>query len=164
MRHPSNPVRLVAALVLTLAAHAAGADDTPSATPARNSLAAARGAIAAADWRTALAELRRAEAPASADWNNLMGYVLRKGSPPDLAAAERHYDAALRIQPDHRDALEYSGELYLMTGRLPEAEQRLAALDRACRLPCEQYDDLKKAVAAYRTQQGAQQGAAGAAR
>lgn len=158
MHHPSSPVRFVAAMVLALAAHAAGADDTPSAapaTPARNGLAAARSAIATGDWRTALAELRRVEAPASADWNNLMGYVLRKGSPPDMAAAERHYDAALRIQPDHRDALEYSGELYLMTGRLPEAEQRLAALDRACRLPCEQVDDLKKAVAAYKAQQGA---------
>ena len=156
--HPSSPVRFVAALVLTLVAHAAGADDTPSAAPvatARNGLAAARRAIAAGDWRTALAELRRVEAPASADWTNLMGYVLRKGSPPDTAAAERHYDAALRIKPDHRDALEYSGELYLMTGRLPEAEQRLAALDRACRLPCEQYDDLKKAVAAYKARQGA---------
>ena len=163
MKATSLPARLVAAVALALAALTVGADDTPSAAPAaaaRNSLAAARSAIATADWRAALAELRRVDDPASADWNNLMGYVLRKASPPDYAAAERHYDAALRIQPNHRDALEYSGELYLMTGRLAEAERRLAALDRACRLPCEQYTDLKQAVAKYK----AGQGAAGAAR
>ena len=33
-----------------------------------------------------------------------------------------------------------------MTGNLAMAEQRLAALDKACFLPCEEYSDLKKAV------------------
>ena len=153
-----NPARLVmaaaAAVVLAFAAQRAGADDTPKA-PASDKLSAARSAIAAADWRGAIDALRRADDPASADWNNLMGYALRKASPPDVAAAERHYDAALRIDPKHRDALEYSGELYLMTDRLSLAEQRLAALDRACMLPCGQYTDLKKAVARYKAEHGA---------
>jgi hypothetical protein len=47
-------------------------------------------------------------------------------------------------------ALEYSGELYLMTGNLPAAEQRLSALDKACFLPCEEFTDLKRAVARYK--------------
>ena len=152
-------VAAATAVALAFAAQVAGADDTPKAAT-QDKLSAARTAIAAADWRTAIDALRRADDPASADWNNLMGYALRKASPPDVAAAERHYDAALRIDPKHRDALEYSGELYLMTDRLPQAEQRLAALDRACLLPCEQYTDLKKAVARYK----AERGAAGAAR
>jgi hypothetical protein len=37
-----------------------------------------------------------------------------------------------------------------MTGNLPMAEQRLAALDKACVLSCEEYRDLKKAVASYK--------------
>ena len=37
-----------------------------------------------------------------------------------------------------------------MTGNLPMAEQRLAALDKACFLPCEEYSDLKRAVARYK--------------
>ena len=142
------------AVALAFAAQMAGADDTPKA-PASDKLSTARSAIAAADWRAAIDALRRADDPASADWNNLMGYALRKASPPDMAVAERHYDAALRIDPKHRDALEYSGELYLMTDRLPLAEQRLAALDRACLLPCGQYTDLKKAVARYKAERGA---------
>ena len=146
--------RFVTAVALAFAAQTAGADDTPKA-PASDKLSTARSAIAAADWRAAIDALRRADDPASADWNNLMGYALRKASPPDMAAAERHYDAALRIDPKHRDALEYSGELYLMTDRLPLAEQRLAALDRACLLPCGQYTDLKKAVARYKAEHSA---------
>ncbi len=30
------------------------------------------------------------------------------------------------------------------------AEQRLAALDKACFLPCEEYTDLKRAVTRYK--------------
>ena len=37
-----------------------------------------------------------------------------------------------------------------MMGNLELAEQRLAALDKACFLPCEEYSDLKRAVARYK--------------
>ena len=67
-------------------------------------------------------------------------------SSPDLDAAERHYNEALRIAPQHRGALEYSGELYLMKGDLASAEKRLAALDKECLFGCEEYTDLKKAI------------------
>ena len=80
-------------------------------------------------------------------------YALRKSPRPDYAAAERHYDAALRIDPKHRGALEYSGELALMQGNLAKAEERLRALDKACLFGCEEYTDLKKAVAAYKARQ-----------
>ena len=87
----------------------------------------------------AVAELKRVNDTGSADWNNLMGYSLRMAAAPDYAGAEKYYDAALRIGPKHRAALEYSGELYLMTGRLPKAEQRLATLDKARTFSCEEY-------------------------
>jgi len=157
----------LAAAAVALGAAPARADDSPpratAASRAGDKLAAARTRIAAGDWRGAVDELERARDPASADWNNLMGYSLRKGRAPDYAAAERYYDEALRIDPKHRGALEYSGELYLMTDRLPQAEQRLAALDRACFLPCEEYADLKKAVAEYKAR-GAAAGASAPAR
>ena len=44
----------------------------------------------------------------------------------------------------------YSGELYLMMDDLPKAEERLSRLDKICRLPCDEYTELKKAVAAYK--------------
>jgi len=86
----------------------------------------------------------------SADWNNLMGYSHRKAKVPDYAAAEGYYNAALRIDPQHRGALEYSGELYLMMGDLPKAEERLAALDKACTFGCGELRDLRAAVASFK--------------
>jgi uncharacterized protein HemY len=88
--------------------------------------------------------------PSSADWNNLMGYSLRRGAAPDLEASERFYNEALRINPKHRGALEYSGQLYLMKGDLPSAEKRLASLDKACTFGCEEFTDLKKAIERYK--------------
>lgn len=139
----------VAALGALLAFEAHAADTTPAA-PANDALAPARAQIAAKNWVGAIDELKRINATANADWHNLMGYAHRKAANPDLAAAEKFYDEALRINPKHRGALEYSGELYLMKGDLPKAEQRLAALDKICMLPCEEFTDLKNAVASFK--------------
>lgn len=139
---------IAAALALFCAiGSAAAADYEPEKT---DKLSAARALIAERKWTAAIEELKRVGDAGSADWNNLMGYSHRKASTPDYAAAERYYDEALRIEPKHRNALEYSGELYLMIGDLAKAEQRLGALDKACFLPCEQYSDLKNAIARYK--------------
>lgn len=142
--------RILTAIALTLAASGAFADDNVTGSLAPDNLKAARALVADRKWTAAIAELRKLNDPASADWNNLMGYALRSANPPDLAAAEKFYNAALAIEPKHRGALEYSGELYLMLGNLPKAEQRLATLDKVCFLPCEEYTDLKKAVQHYK--------------
>jgi len=130
------------------------AADTPSSSsspvPAPDRLSAVRAQIAAKNWSGAIDELKRVNDTGNADWNNLMGYSLRKASTPDLAGAENFYNEALRIDPKHRGALEYSGELYLQTGDLAKAEQRLAALDKACYFGCQEYSDLKKAIAQYK--------------
>ena len=118
--------------------------------PARDNLAAARGLIAAKRWSAAIEELKRVNATDNADWNNLMGYSHRKANAPDLPAAERYYEAALRLQPQHRGALEYSGELFLMRGDLPRAEERLAQLDKACFLTCAEKRDLARAIERYK--------------
>jgi Flp pilus assembly protein TadD len=141
---------LGAGLVFAFAALQSHAADTSSPAPAADKLAAARSQIAAKNWPAAIDALRRVNDTGSADWNNLMGYSLRKAKTPDYAAAEKHYNDALRIDPAHRGALEYSGELYLITGNLPKAEERLAALEKACKAACEEYDDLKQSVARYK--------------
>ena len=143
-------VRIASAAIVALALQqgAFAADTGPSAAP--DNLAQARTLIKSKKWAEALDELKRVNDPASADWNNLMGYSLRKGASPDLDGAERHYNEALRINPSHRGALEYSGELYLIKGDLPTAEKRLAVLDKACTLGCEEYTDLKKAIERYK--------------
>lgn len=141
---------LSTAIVVVAIAHGAHAADTPDVAAAPDKLAQARTYIKAAQWTAAIDELRRVNDTTSADWNNLMGYSLRKARTPDLEAAGRHYDEALRINPKHRGALEYSGELYLMKGDLAGAEKRLAVLDKACTFGCEEYTDLKKAIARYK--------------
>jgi Flp pilus assembly protein TadD len=139
---------LVVAAALLVAGDAFAAD---VATPSKpDVLAPARAQIAQQNWQGAIDELKKVNDPSSADWNNLMGYSLRKVDPANLAEAEKFYDEALRIEPRHRGALEYSGELYLMAGNLEMAEKRLATLDKACFLPCEEYSDLKRAVARYK--------------
>ena len=141
---------LAAAALLSQAALAA---DTmaPAAAPTATAdpLAAARALIESRQWAPAIVELRRVDARGNADWNNLMGYTLRKSANPDLAASERYYDAALRIDPHHRNALEYSGELYLMKGDLAKAQARLATLAGECKAGCSQLDELKASIARY---------------
>jgi Flp pilus assembly protein TadD len=144
-------IRTLAAGALLLAAtYGFAADSGPSPAPAPDKLATVRAQIAAKNWSAAIAELKRINDTGDADWNNLMGYSLRKGPTPDFTAAEKFYDQALRIDPWHRGALEYSGELYLMTGDLAKAEQRLATLDKVCTFGCEEFSELKKAIAQYK--------------
>ena len=76
-------------------------------------LTQARAIIKAEKYDQAIQQLQSANETSSADWNNLLGYSLRKKQPPDLVGAEKYYQAALKIDPDHRGALEYYGMLKL---------------------------------------------------
>ena len=88
--------------------------------------------------------------PDDADLLNLTAYSQRKLQRFDEALA--NYLKALQIEPDHRGANEYLGELYLQMGQLDKAQERLQVLDKACFFGCEEYDDLKEAIELYRTQ------------
>ncbi len=141
---------VAAAALLAFALSPSWAADTAAPAAKTDNLAAARAQIAQKNWPAAVAELKKVNDTGNADWNNLMGYSLRKNATPDYAGAEKFYDEALRLNPQHRGALEYSGELYLITNDLPKAESRLAALDKACSLPCDEFTELKKSVARYK--------------
>jgi Flp pilus assembly protein TadD len=110
-----------------------------------------RASIKSDNYDQAIKQLQAANETSSADWNNLLGYSLRKKQPPDLLGAEKYYQAALKIDPRHRGALEYYGELKLMNNDLPEAEALLARLSKACIFGCEEYSDLKEAVRKYKS-------------
>jgi len=147
--------RLLTLSTLALALGSAFAADSapPAPTPAAaaaDKLGAARAQIAAKNWAGAIDELKKVNDAGSADWNNLMGYSLRKAKTPDLAGSEKFYNEALRIDPKHKGTLEYSGELFLMKGDLPNAEQRLAALDKVCGASCSETVELKKAIERYK--------------
>jgi opacity protein-like surface antigen len=143
-----NRTLLTGLLALSLNA-AFAADMTPLAEPA-DKLAGARAQISAKNWAGAIDELKRVNDTGSADWNNLMGYSLRKQKTPDLAGSEKYYNDALRIDPQHRGTLAYSGELYLTKGDLAMAERRLATLDKACKSSCAEYTELKNSIERYK--------------
>src|SRR6195256_6782879 len=126
---------ITGALLFATSAFAAGGLPEPARSP--DKLDGVRAQISARNWSGAIDELKRLNDTGDADWNNLMGYSLRKAPTPDFAGAEKFYNEALRIDPRHRGALEYSGELYLQIGDLARAEQRLATLDKACSFGCE---------------------------
>jgi tetratricopeptide (TPR) repeat protein len=143
-----------AALVFGLSAGAApaiAADSGPSGSSWETKapeLGKARAAIEKKDYKAAvpLLEAAVAKIPDSADAWNLMGYAHRKLGLTDKAL--KYYDRALAIDPDHRGALEYLGELYLETGKPEEAKKMLARLDKVCFFGCAEYTDLKNALKA----------------
>jgi Flp pilus assembly protein TadD len=127
------------------------AADTPPAKVDPAWLTDARASIKADKYDQAVKQLQDANETSSADWNNLLGYSLRKKQPPDLVGAEKYYQAALKIDPNHRGALEYYGKLKLLNNDLPGAEALLARLDKICTFGCEEYSDLKGAVQKYKS-------------
>ena len=138
------------------AAFAAGGSDTPDTRSwATDPVIDQMKSLAAGNnWPAAQALMRDAVAKnsQSADYNNLYAFAIRKGANPDMNLVFKHYNEALRIDPKHRGTHEYIGEAYLMTGNLAKAKEHLTALDRLCTFGCEEYTDLKKAVAAYEAQ------------
>ena len=137
-------------LLFSMAGLSQAADPEPTKLDA-TWLTEARASIKSENYDQAIKQLQAANETSSADWNNLLGYSLRKKQPPDLIGAEKYYQAALKINPRHRGALEYYGELKLMNNDLPGAEALLARLDKACTFGCEEYSDLKEAVRKYKS-------------
>ncbi len=85
--------------------------------------------------------------PDNANAWNYMGFSLRNLQQFDDALAA--YEKALQIDPKHKGALEYLGELFLMTDRPDLARAQLEKLDDACFFSCKELRLLKKRIAAY---------------
>ena len=90
------------------------------------------------------------DAPDDADLLNLVAYSHRKLDHFDIALD--YYLKALKIDPEHRGANEYLGELYLKLGQPEKAEERLGVLDKDCFFGCEEFDELEQAINDYQKQ------------
>ena len=84
----------------------------------------------------------------NADAWNLTGFASRKLG--DYAASEVAYDKALAIDPKHKGALEYKGELFLTLGNLEGAEEMFDRLNKACFLSCKEKKQLAAAIRTYK--------------
>jgi tetratricopeptide (TPR) repeat protein len=107
-------------------------------------------ALGAEDWNAAIVafELAALRDPLNADIQNYIGYAYRRLR--QMGPAIGHYQQSLMLNPRHRGAHEHLGEAYLVLGESAKAEQLLAALENLCLIPCEEYNDLKRAITAYR--------------
>ena len=120
--------------------------DNMSSTDAPD-LTSVRAKIKAKDYTAALAELRDlAEDTQQVDVYNLLGFTLRNTG--DFKTSLTYYTKALELQPDHKAAREYLGELYVETGNLAKAKEQLAILAKLCPSGCEEREDLQKAISA----------------
>ena len=125
----------------------AGGDNNYSSTAQKpTGFSEAVALIAKEKYQDAILPLQSAEKAAQndADIQNLLGFVHRKTG--KLDAAGGYYQRALEINPKHKGALEYQGELFLMRGDKDAAQANLVKLDKICWLGCSEYDDLKKAI------------------
>lgn len=111
---------------------------------------AGKKALGAQDWKGAIAAFERAALrdPLNADIQNYIGYAYRRLR--QLEPAMGYYQRALALNPRHRSAREHIGEAYLVLGEPARAEQQLDELANLCLIPCEEYEDLKQAIALYK--------------
>ena len=110
-------------------------------------LTKARALIEAEDWAAAIKELKRLQIQGlDADVLNALAFSQRKSG--DFETAYKNYQRALKIDPNHKGAREYLGELYIQTGRIEEARAQLEILKRLCPGGCEEREDLEEALAA----------------
>jgi tetratricopeptide (TPR) repeat protein len=110
---------------------------------------AGKRALVAGDWNGAVnvltsAALRDAR---NADIQNYLGYAYHRLR--QIGPAIRHYQQALVLNPRHRSAHKHLGEAYLVQGDLMKAEEHLSALEQICLIPCDEYDDLRQAIAKF---------------
>ena len=125
-------------------------EDNPAASASDPDYAAGKTAIADKNWPEAIKRFQQAALrdPDSADLHNYLGYSYRNLKQMELAF--KYYHRSLELNPRHRGAHEYVGEAYLIMGDVQSAERHLAALREICLIPCEELDDLDKAVKQYR--------------
>jgi hypothetical protein len=123
--------------------------ETPDWAALDPDFAAGKRAIGAGDWEGAIKALTNAglRDARNADIQNYLGYAYRRLRQFDPAM--QHYRQALTLNPRHRSAHEHLGEALLARGDLAKAKEQLAALEQICLIPCNEYDDLKRAIAEY---------------
>ena len=123
--------------------------ETPDWAALDPDFAAGKRAIGAGDWEAAIKALTNAglRDARNADIQNYLGYAYRRLRQFDPAM--RHYQQALTLNPRHRSAHEHLGEAHLAQGNLAKAKEHLAALEQICLIPCDEYDDLQRAIAEY---------------
>ena len=101
----------------------------------------------------AIKKLKKAikEEPDNADIYNYLGFAHRKIG--DYDNSKIYYKEALSIQPDHKLALEYQGELFLKLDDVESARSNLVKLKILCPEGCDELKDLDTAISKHLSSQ-----------
>jgi Flp pilus assembly protein TadD len=139
-----------AMLLIQLTAIGVAHEDDAAAAQLDPDYAAGKTAIKAKRWGEAISALASAALrdTQNADIQNYLGVAYRNAG--QLDEAFRHYKRALALSPRHRGAHEHFGEAYLLVNDLARAEEELEALHQICLIPCEEFDELKEKIEAYK--------------
>lgn len=100
-------------------------------------------------YKRAIVKLEKAKKDEAdnADIFNYLGFAHRKIG--NYEESKIYYQEALSIQPDHKLALEYQGELFLTLNDINSAQSNLMKLEALCPQGCDALEDLNKAVSKY---------------
>ena len=143
----------VAALLAGLAVaapqvNAMGSDPTP-APPAntKQDFEDGKKAAQAGQYDKAIELMKKVVAaePKNADAYNYLGFAYRKKG--DVKPAAASYETALKLDPKHKGALEYQGELFLKLGKVEDAMKNRGQLHVLCPTGCAELSELDRAIA-----------------
>ncbi len=142
-------ISLLIALLISAVLPAGSIDVHVDPGPPSADLAPARALIKAKEFSKAVEALHILERTnQTADLYNLLGFSLRKIG--ELERSGENYRMALALDPNHRSALEYQGELFITLGQIARAEENLRKLVTLCPNGCEEREDLEEALASAR--------------
>ncbi len=137
-------VVVVSALLVSSSAWSFGSD-SKQASPGDDFKRAVK-AIEGKDFATAeklLTDYLKKKEKDASGWNYL-AYAQRNQGKNDEAM--QNYNTALSIDPNHKGALEYQGELFLKLGNMDAAKANLEKLQKICSAKCDERDLLQAAI------------------
>jgi len=88
------------------------------------------------------------KSPENAEVHNLLGYTYHKSG--DFEKSLPAYQRALFLDPEHKGALEYQGELFLTLGQIDKAIENLDKLKNICPSGCPELTDLENEIKDWR--------------
>ena len=161
MKRVSVLATVLAIAVLAPPALAMGSDNTPPPAPkppaprtepapaprTDTGYSEAERAVKAKQYEDAIKKLEQvvAKEPKNVDALNYLAYSHRELGRYDISMG--YYQKALALNANHRGANEYLGQLYLRMGKAKEANAQLAKLQKLCGRGCEEYENLRSAIA-----------------
>jgi tetratricopeptide (TPR) repeat protein len=152
MRWTARTTAFVLCATMTASPWAAGGGGAEADSPAKQSgpYKDAMDAIKAERYAQAVPLLEKwvAQNSSDADGFNWLGFAYRKSG--KLVPAFRAYKRALGLDPQHKGAHEYIGEAYLMAKQPDKAEEHAQILASLCPQSCEELNDLRAAITAYK--------------